>query len=87
MKFARSGDIASRPGQLRGKDKKQSYQHYLELNFVEDQLFNMNRKIYEAFQQGFEQFQNDPRVLSLERYKAIGEQLMHIQAEWERVKT
>ena len=55
---------------------------YLELHFVDDQLLTMNRMIYESFDQKFELFQRDPRVMSLERYCAIGEHLMMIQEEW-----
>ena len=42
----------------------------------------MNRTIYETFAEAFEQFQRDPRVLSLERYRAIGEHLMMTQERW-----
>ena len=46
----------------------------------------MNIKIYEAFQQGFVEFQNDNRILSLDRYGSIGQQIMLIQQIWELVK-
>jgi CRP-like cAMP-binding protein len=87
IKFIRSGDIAIRPGQLRIYDSGSSQPRYLELHFVEDQLLNMNRTIYETFAEAFEHFQRDPRVLSLERYRAIGEHLMAIQEAWERCTT
>ena len=87
VKFIRSGDIAIRPGQFRIYDTGASQPRYLELHFVEDQLLNMNRTIYETFAEAFEQFQRDPRVLSLERYRAIGEHLMAIQEAWERCTT
>jgi hypothetical protein len=43
----------------------------------------MNRMIYASFDQEFEVFQRDPRVMSLERYRAMGEHLMMIQEEWD----
>ena len=84
IKFDRSGDAVIRPGQLTvreniGTDQAQA----LSLNFVEDQLLNMNRKIYGAFGQEFRQFQNDHTILSLECYQSIGNQIMWIQHEWE----
>jgi CRP-like cAMP-binding protein len=82
IKFIRSGDIAIRPGQLRLYELGQQ-PRYLELHFVDDQLLTMNRKIYASFDQDFEQFQRDPRVMSLDRYRALGEHLMAIQAAWE----
>jgi hypothetical protein len=84
IKFIRSGDIAIRPGQMRIYDAGHDDPRYLELQFVDDQLLRMNRAIYAAFDQPFEQFQHDRRVLSLERYRPIGEQLMAIQDAWER---
>jgi hypothetical protein len=86
IKFIRSGDIAIRPGQLRLYDSHGHQPRYLELNFVDDQLLTMNRAIYTSFDQEFEAFQRDPRVMSLERYRAIGEHLMAIQEAWERCK-
>jgi CRP-like cAMP-binding protein len=85
IKFIRSGDIALRPGQMRIYDADSADPRFLELQFVDDQLLQMNRAIYASFDQPFEHFQRDPRVLSLERYRPIGEQLMAIQAVWERV--
>jgi CRP-like cAMP-binding protein len=87
IKFIRSGDIAIRPGQLRLYESGDRHPHYLELHFVDDQLLTMNRMIYASFSQGFESFQRDRRVMSLERYRAIGEHLMAIQGAWERYKT
>jgi CRP-like cAMP-binding protein len=87
IKFIRSGDIAIRPGQIRIRDAGDAAPRFLELNFVDDQLLRMNRAIFAAFAQPYERFQHDPRVLSLERYRAIGEQLMAIQAAWERAAT
>ena len=46
----------------------------------------MNRMIYASFDQEFEAFQRDPRVMSLERYRAIGEHLMMIQEEWDALR-
>ena len=86
MKFTRSGDIAIRPGQLRLYEPDEQGPRYLELHVVDDQLLTMNRMIYASFDQEFEQFQRDPRVLSLERYRAIGEHLLMIQEEWEAVR-
>ncbi len=87
IRFIRSGDVAIRPGQLRIYDTGPRHPRYLELHFVDDQLLTMNRMIYDAFSQPFELFQQDPHVLSLERYQAIGEQLMSIQEAWERCRT
>lgn len=87
IKFARSGDLVIRPGEYSFREGNGSEQsEFRALNFIEDQLLNMNRKIYAAFQQPFEQFQADPNVLSLERYQLIGKQLMLVQAAWESVK-
>jgi hypothetical protein len=83
IKFIRSGDIAIRPGQLRLYEPADRQPRYLELHFVDDQLLAMNRTIYTSFDQDFEQFQRDPRVMSLERYRALGEHLMAIQQAWE----
>jgi CRP-like cAMP-binding protein len=83
IKFIRSGDIAIRPGQLRLYEPADQHPRYLELHFVDDQLLTMNRAIYTSFDQDFEPFQRDPRVMSLERYRPIGEHLMAIQAAWE----
>jgi hypothetical protein len=83
MKFTRSGDIAIRPGKLRLYEPDEQGRRYLELHVVDDQLLTMNRMIYASFDQGFELFQRDPRVMSLERYRAIGEHLMMIQEDWE----
>ena len=49
---------------------------------MDDQLLTMNRMIYASFDQEFELFQRDPRVMSIERYRAIGEHLMMIQEDW-----
>ena len=82
IKFIRSGDIAIRPAQLRFYEPDKQGPRYLELHFVDDQLLTMNRTIYASFDQEFELFQRDPRVMSLERYCAIGEHLMMIQEKW-----
>jgi CRP-like cAMP-binding protein len=83
MKFTRSGDTAIRPGQLRLYEPDERGPRYLELQVVDDQLLTMNRAIYASFNQEFEAFQRDARVMSLERYRAIGEHLMMIQEEWD----
>jgi hypothetical protein len=83
MKFTRSGDTAIRPGRLRVYEPDERGPRDLELKVVDDQLLTMNRAIYASFDQEFEQFQHDPRVMSLERYREIGEHLMRIQEEWE----
>jgi CRP-like cAMP-binding protein len=82
IKFIRSGDIAIRPAQLRMYEPDERSPRYLELHFVDDQLLTMNRMIYACFDQEFELFQRDPRVMSLDRYRAIGEHLMMIQEDW-----
>ena len=84
IKFIRSGDIAIRPGKLRLQESDDQYLSYMDLSFVDDQLLTMNRAIYAGFDQGFEAFQRDTRVMSLERYRDIGKHLMAIQAAWER---
>ena len=86
MKFTRSGDIAIRPGRLRLYEPDEQGPRYLELQVVDDQLLTMNRMIYASFDQEFELFQRDPRVMSLERYRAIGEHLMMIQEEWDTLQ-
>jgi hypothetical protein len=84
IKFDRSGDAVIRPGQLTIRDNCEFGQSQeLAFNFVEDQLLNMNHKIYASFWQDFGQFQSDQNILTLERYQSIGKQLMLIQAEWE----
>lgn len=83
IKFARSGDLAIRPGSLKLRDDARGGDgEMLDMQFVEDQLLHMNEKIYASFDQSFADFQNDPHVLSLARYGAIGKQLMHIEAAW-----
>jgi hypothetical protein len=84
MKFTRSGDLAIRPGQLRLYEPDE--QRYLDLQVVDDQLLTMNRAIYARFDQDFDLFQRDPRVMSLGRYRAIGEHLMAIQEEWDALQ-
>ena len=86
MKFTRSGDIAIRPAQLRLYEPDEQDPRYLQLNVVDDQLLTMNRMIYASFDQDFELFQRDPRVMSLERYRSIGEHLMMIQEEWDALR-
>lgn len=87
IKFDSSGELAIRPGKLVITDTdEQGLQQRLALNFVEDQLLEMNLKIYEAFQQSFTKFQNDSRILSLQGYNSVGQQIMLIQQLWETVK-
>ena len=81
VKFDRSGDFAIRPGRFAFRVNGAQGEH-LGLQFVEDQLLNMNRKIYAAFDQEFAAFQQDEGVLSLERYGPIGRQLMLVEAKW-----
>ncbi len=82
IKFIRSGDIALRPARMRLYEPDEQGARYLELHVVDDQLLTMNRLIYASFDQEFELFQRDPRVMSLERYREIGEHLMTIQDDW-----
>lgn len=87
IKFDRSGEVAVRPGELVILDNDEyGNQQKLTLNFVDDQLLHMNIKIYEAFQKGFIEFQNNNHILSLDRYGSIGQQIMLIQQMWELVK-
>lgn len=83
IKFDRSGDVALKPGKLtlleRGKNGQTTH---VTREFVDDQLLNMNRKIYAAFRQDFAQFQRDPNTLSLARYGVVGQQLMAIERAW-----
>lgn len=88
IKFDCSGAFALRPGQIIIRDGETSGDYQLlKLNFVEDQLRNMNYKIYKAFEQDFFSFQSDASVLSLERYKTIGQQIMNIQQKWSQLST
>jgi hypothetical protein len=84
---AGSGDMAIRPGHRRIYDCGSCQLRALELHFVEDQLLNMNRTMYETVAEAFEHFQRDRRVVSLERYRAIGARLMAIQEAWDRCTT
>ncbi|NES76604.1 MULTISPECIES: Gfo/Idh/MocA family oxidoreductase [unclassified Okeania] len=87
MKFDYSGDFALRPGKLIIRDDDNfNNQEQLILNIVDDQLLNMNLKIYAAFQQNFADFQNDQNILSLERYLPIGKQIMLIQNLWKSLQ-
>jgi hypothetical protein len=83
VKFDRTGQFAIRPGRLilpesDGSDARNN----VVLEFVDDQLLTMVRKIYTAFDQDFEEFQRDDSVLSLERYAHVGRQLMAIEQAW-----
>ena len=83
VKFDRTGRFAVRPGRLilpesDGSDVRNS----VVLEFVDDQLLTMLRKIYAAFDQNFEEFQLDERILSLDRYAHVGKQLMAIEQAW-----
>ncbi|UCC53440.1 MAG: hypothetical protein JSV68_05615, partial [Anaerolineaceae bacterium] len=83
IKFARSGDLAIRPGRIMVRASDGSGRSRpLTMQFVEDQLLNMNEQIFASFEQDFQAFQDDLRVLSLERYGPIGRQLMLIEEEW-----
>ncbi len=82
IKFDRSGDVAVRSGMYIIREKNCVRKEKLELNFVDDQLLNMNCIIYNSFKQNFEDFQRDLNVLSLERYKEMGTELMKIQEQW-----
>jgi hypothetical protein len=86
IKFDRSGDVALKPGKLTLLERGQNGQATrLTREFVDDQLLNMNRKIYAAFRQDFAQFQRDPDNLSLTRYGVVGRQLMTIERAWRRI--
>jgi hypothetical protein len=83
VKFDRTGRFAIRPGRLimpesDGSDGRNS----VVLEFVDDQLLTMVRKIYTAFHQNFQEFQRDDRILSLDRYAHVGRQLMAIEQAW-----
>jgi CRP-like cAMP-binding protein len=84
VKFDRTGRFAIRPGRLMlpGPDSSDGRNGLL-LEFVDDQLLNMLQKIYAAFDQDFEEFQSDERVLSLDRYANVGRQLMLIEQAWQ----
>ena len=86
IKFDRSGDVALKPGKLTLLERGQNGQATrLTRAFVDDQLLNMNRKIYAAFRQDFAHFQRDPDNLSLTRYGVVGRQLMTIESAWRRI--
>ena len=53
------------------------------MDFVDDQLLTMLRKIYAAFDQDFSEFQSDERVMPLDRYANVGKQLMVIEKIWQ----
>jgi CRP-like cAMP-binding protein len=83
VKFDRTGRFAIRPGRLILPEPARSdARNSLLMEFVDDQLLNMLRKIYTAFAQDFEEFQLDNGVLSLDRYANIGKQLMLIEQAW-----
>jgi hypothetical protein len=86
IKFDRSGDVALKPGKIILRERSENGQATrLTREFVDDQLLNMNRKIYAAFRQDFAQFQRDPDNLSLMRYGVVGRQLMTIERAWRRI--
>ena len=86
IKFDRSGDVALKPGKLTVLERGQHGQaNHVTCDVVDDQLLNMNRKIYAAFRQDFAQFQRDPDNLSLTRYGVVGRQLMTIERAWRRI--
>ena len=86
IKFGRSGDVALKPGKLTLCERDENGQaSRLTREFVDDQLLNMNRKIYTAFHQDFAQFERDPDNLSLTRYGIVGRQLMTIERAWRRI--
>ncbi len=83
IKFDSSGDFAIHPGTLIIRDDDDcDGPEGLVLNIVDDQLLQMNVKIYQAFQENFADFQSDRNILSLERYLPIGQQIMLIQNLW-----
>ncbi|MCC5628470.1 Gfo/Idh/MocA family oxidoreductase [Nostoc sphaeroides CHAB 2801] len=87
IKFDRSGDFAIRTGKLIiVGDNICKNREKIVLNFVDDQLLQMNIKIYTAFHHNFEDFQNQKQVLSLDSYVPIGKQIMLIQNIWQSVK-
>jgi hypothetical protein len=86
IKFDRSGDVALKPGKLILRERGENGEATrVTSEFVDDQLLNMNRKIYAAFRQDFALFQRDPDNLSLTRYGAVGRQLMIIERAWRRI--
>jgi CRP-like cAMP-binding protein len=83
VKFDRTGRFAIRPGRLTLPESASSgARNSLLMDFVDDQLLNMLQKIYTAFDQNFDEFQADDRVLSLDRYASVGKQLMLIEQSW-----
>lgn len=86
IKFDRSGDVVLKPGKLTLLERGENGQViHVTREFVDDQLLNMNRKIYAAFAQDFARFQRDPDNLSLTRYGVVGRQLMTIERAWRRI--
>ena len=84
VKFDRTGRYAIRPGNLILPDDRNSeWRDRLRMDFVDDQLLTMLRKIYAAFDQDFSEFQSDERVMPLDRYANVGKQLMVIEKIWQ----
>jgi CRP-like cAMP-binding protein len=84
VKFDRTGRFAIRPGSIMLPDDSNfEGLKSLRMDFVDDQLMNMLRRIYKAFKQDVEEFQNDARVMPLDRYAKIGRQLMSIEKMWQ----
>jgi hypothetical protein len=83
VKFDRTGRFAIRPGRLIVPESDEPHaRNSVVLEFVDDQLLTMLRKIYTAFHQSFQEFQRDDTILSLDRYAHVGRQLMTIEQAW-----
>ncbi len=82
MDHGRPGDFALKPGKLTLYERDaRGRSTALTLEFVNDQLLTMLRKIYAAFAR----FQQDPNNLPLARYGVIGRQLMAIETAWQDI--
>jgi hypothetical protein len=84
IKFDRDGKYAIRPGFIHIIDCQETNTSPIQLQFVEDQLSKMNETIYQAFQQPYEQFQQDRHVLNVRNYLDLGKQILAIQSAWQQ---
>jgi CRP-like cAMP-binding protein len=83
VKFDRTGRFAIRPGKLTLTEHSSPDYSSVLVDYVDDQLLNMLHKVYASFDQDYNEFQIDERVMSLDRYANVGKQLMSIERIWQ----